>query len=67
MASLLGARGRIFLAIHALVVSFGTSPLGRYQGRIAWLVPFALALASLASRSGAARAQDSARSSDSLP
>jgi hypothetical protein len=45
----------------------GTSPLGRYQGRTAWLVPFALALASLASRSGAARAQDSARSSDSLP
>jgi len=40
------------LVVHALVVSFGTSPLGRYQGRIAWLVPFGLALglAGLAAR-----------------
>lgn len=34
----------LFQVLHALVVSFGTSPLGRYQGRVAWLVPFALAL-----------------------
>lgn len=33
-----------FLAIHALVVGFGTSPLGRYQGRVAWLVAFVLVL-----------------------
>jgi hypothetical protein len=34
----------IFLALHALVVSFGTMPMGRFQGRVAWLVPFALTL-----------------------
>jgi len=68
-AALFLAATLVFLAIHALVVSFGTSPLGRYQGRIAGLVPFALALgvASLVGRSGDARAQDSARRSDSLP
>lgn len=41
-----------FLAIHSLVVSFGTSPLGRYQGRVAWLVAFALVLGSAATRDG---------------
>jgi hypothetical protein len=68
-AALFLAATLLFLGVHALVVSFGTSPLGRYQGRIAGLVPFALALgvASLVARPGGARAQDSARSSDSLP
>jgi len=39
-----------FLALHALVVAFGTSPLGRYQGRVAWLVAFAPALGACVQR-----------------
>jgi hypothetical protein len=44
------AAALLFLAVHALVVSFGTSPLGRYQGRVIWLVPFGLALGLAARR-----------------
>jgi hypothetical protein len=43
-AAWLIAAAQGFLVIHALVVGFGTSPLGRYQGRVAWLVAFVLVL-----------------------
>ena len=34
----------LFLLVNALVCSFGSSTHDRYQGRVAWLLPFALAL-----------------------
>jgi hypothetical protein len=37
-----------FLAANALVIGFGSTPHGRYQGRVAWLVPHGLALAAWA-------------------
>jgi hypothetical protein len=35
----------VFLALHAIAVSFGTTPFGRYQGRVAWLMAYALVVA----------------------
>lgn len=35
----------LFLCLHAIVVSFGSTPYGRYQARVAWLVPYSLCLA----------------------
>lgn len=34
----------LFLLINAFVCSFGSSTHDRYQGRVAWLLPFAIAL-----------------------
>jgi peptidoglycan/LPS O-acetylase OafA/YrhL len=43
-----------FLALHALVVAFGTSPFGRYQGRVSWLIASALVIAAWTQRAGEA-------------
>jgi len=76
-AILLGVLG--FLALNALVVAFGSTVHGRYQGRVAWLLPFAVTLVAsqggwrlVRSRLGdplevARRSRPSARSSRSSP
>ena len=46
----------LFLLANALACAFGSSIYDRYQGRVAWLLPFAIALSS--SRLGPTRAPD---------
>lgn len=37
----------LFLLVNALVCAFGSSTHDRYQGRVAWLLPFAIAVAGI--------------------
>ena len=41
-----------FLALHALVVALGNPPFGRLQGRVAWLIAYAVVIAAWTQRAG---------------